>query len=138
MKILSTPKPRDLLFSDVNMNVVSSSPDELVYNEDAINKSLLMIFSTHVNTRPFRRPFGNRGLTALFEPITPTTANLLRESYEIAIKTWEPRISNFVLECIPDFEIQGYYVECTYNVPALNNKSVNFKFNILKEGAVRI
>ena len=121
----------EVIFSDVNPLVVDASPNEFIYNEEALIQSLITIFDTPVKSRPFRRTFGTMLERLLFDPIGVSTAQALSLNMRQAVEQWESRISNFEASVIPDYELQGYYVECTFTVPALNDKTVNFNFNLV-------
>lgn len=132
MNIIQNVRPSTVIYSDVNPRVVTEQAAELSYNEDAIINSLVTIFDTPVKTRPFRRMFGTMLEQLLFEPISESTAKTMRANMELAVAQWETRVSNFTALVIPDYDIQGYYVECSFTIPALNDKPVNFNFNLIK------
>lgn len=122
--------PKIVVFSDINPDVTLDGPFELVYNEDAINKSLETIFSTPKYSRPFRRLFGSNVLNLLFDPIDPLTARMIGQELKDAALTWERRISSVEILVLPDYDNQQYYVEVSYQIPRLGNKMVAYKFNL--------
>lgn len=126
--------PKIVIFSDVNPDVTLDGPFELVYNEDAILKSLETIFTTPIYTRPFRRRFGTRLLNLLFDPIDSITASRIGSELKEAAQYWEKRIDDIKIVCIPDYDNQQYYVEITFIIPKLGNKMVNYKFNLAHQG----
>lgn len=122
--------PNKVIFSDVNPGVLETSPYELVYNEDAINTSLEMIFSTPVKSRPLRRSFGCLADELLFEPLDDTTARRVSKDFQDAVAQWENRITDVSVVMVPDYVNQQYYVSVTYTIPKLNNKVANYTFNV--------
>lgn len=122
--------PSAVVFSDVNPDVVVRSPFELTYNEESISKSLETIFTTPIQSRPFRRSFGSRLSSLLFDPIDTVTSNLIGVELREAAAIWETRISDIEISVLPDIVNQQYFVEMTYRIPKLGNKLANFKFNL--------
>lgn len=122
---------KSIVFKDVNPDVIIESPFELVYNDDALQKSIVAILSTPVGSRPFRRDFGSRVTGLLFDPIDQITASTLASEIDYALSTWEKRISNLKVEVLPDRDTQAFYVSITYTVPSLGNNVQNFKFNLI-------
>ena len=122
--------PQRIVFSDVNCDVLTSSPYELIYNEDAIKKSLETIFATPKFSRVFRRQFGNTLMDLLFNPIDAVTAAMIGSDLREAAYAWEKRITEIVVDVIPDYDNQQYYVEMSYRIPKLGDKMVSYKFNL--------
>lgn len=126
--------PKAVVFSDVNPDVVVLSPFELTYNEESINKSLETIFTTPIRSRVFRRSFGSRLASLLFDPIDTVTSNLIGADLREAAARWETRIDSIEVSVLPDIVNQQYFVELTYRIPKLGNKLANFKFNLASGG----
>lgn len=126
--------PNKVVFSDINPDVSLDGPFELVFNEDAIIKSLETCFTTPKYSRAFRRQFGSRLLHLLFQPMDDITANAIGLELRQVAQEWERRITDISVIVIPDYANQQYYVELTYRIPLLGNKMVNYKFN-LNQGA---
>lgn len=135
MDILSaTKKATTVIFSDVNLDVNTESPLELVYNEDSINKSIVSILGTKKGTRVFRRNFGSHVFDILFDPMDDLTVNRLKREILDAIQNWETRIVMEETIVLPDYPNQQYYIELSYRIPALGNKLVTFTFNLRQGG----
>jgi len=135
VKIMASEKPvleipQQIIFSDVNLDVLSSSPYELVYNEDSIKKSLETIFGTAQFSRVFRRRFGCTVMDLLFDPINAITASMIGNDLRTAAYAWEKRITEITVVVIPDYDNQCYYVDMTYRIPKLGDKMVSYKFNL--------
>lgn len=121
-----------VIYSDINKDLNTVSGYEQVYNEDAINKSIITILTTRKNTRVFRREFGSFLLDTLFEPMDPTTVSMIKNELIQSIKEWEYRIELRKAEVVPDYANQMYYVQLEYVIPALDNKLASFTFNLLQ------
>ena len=131
MQILAaTSTASRIVFSDVNPDVNSESHLELVYNEDAVNKSIVTILGTRKGSRVFRRTFGSYLQDILFDPMDTLTSDRIKREIITAIREWEPRIVLKTAEVIPDYDNQQYYIALEYSIPALNNKSAAFTFNL--------
>lgn len=131
ISILSaTKKASSVIFSDVNLDVNTESSLELVYNEDAINKSIVNILGTRKGSRVFRRRFGSFVNDILFDPMDSTSVSRLKREIIDAIGEWEPRIIMNSAEVLPDYPNQRYFVELNYRIPSLGNKAVTINFNL--------
>lgn len=128
--LAATKNAGSVVFSDVNLDVNSESHLELVFNEDAVNKSIVTILGTRKKTRVFRRNFGSYLLDILFDPMDPITVERIQREIITAIEEWEPRIVLKKTEVLPDYPNQQYYVSIEYQIPALGNKSAAFTFNL--------
>lgn len=124
-----------IVFSDVNLGLNTESQYEVVYDEDSIQKSVTMILGTKVGSRVFRRDFGSYLEDILFDPIDDISIQRIRTELISAIEKWEPRIILADAIVKPDYANEQYYVALNYTIPALNNKSASFIFN-LKHGLV--
>lgn len=129
--LIATRDASKVIFSDVNLDVNVESPFELVYNEDSINKSIITILSTRIGSRVFRRYFGSKIVDLVFEPMDDITVDRIRLGIIDAVGRWENRIKLIKTEVLPDIENQQYFVSLEYLIPALNNKSAVFTFNLL-------
>ena len=135
MEVLSATKKATLIvFSDVNLDVNTESSRELVYNEDAINKSIVTILSTKRGSRVFRRSFGSNLQDVLFDPMDDITVNRIKRELIRAIEQWEPRIILESSEVLPDYANEQYFVELNYKIPALGNRPASFTFNLKSGG----
>lgn len=121
-----------VIYSDVNLYVNHYSQYELVFDETAIQQSLLTIFGTIPGSRIFRPEFGSIVEQLLFEPISMKTANNIESIIRNAVQRWEPRITLSNIVMIPDPVNQNYFVELSYIIPLLGNIRGNLNFSIAK------
>lgn len=126
----ATSNAKSVIFSDVNLDVNQESTHELVYNEDAINKSIVTILSTRKGSRVFRRNFGSYINDILFDPMDQVTVDRIKTELITAIEEWENRVVLKKAIVLPDYPNQQYFVQLEYTIPALDNKSVVFTFNL--------
>ncbi len=120
----------NVVFSDVNLNVNSGSPQEKVFNLDSIQNSIVTILNTRKGSRVFNRRFGSLLEDILFEPMDQSTTNQIKSALLDAIREWEPRVKIQLATVLPDYENQQYYVELVYIVPQLSNSSITLNFNL--------
>jgi phage baseplate assembly protein W len=128
--LTATANASSVIFSDINVDVNSESDLELVYNEDAINKSIITILGTRKGSRVFRRNFGSYLQNVLFDPMDEISVDRVKNELITAIKEWESRIVLKSAQVVPDYPNQQYYVAIEYSIPALGNKSASFTFNL--------
>jgi len=125
----------EIVYSDVNLDLGQASNYELLYNEDAIKRSILNIISTKKGSRPFRRDFGSNIMELLFDPLDNLTAQRLSRYLKRDILAHENRVVLEQVEVIPDFELDAYYVNIVGYMPRLNNRAFSFNFNLNRKVA---
>jgi phage baseplate assembly protein W len=123
-----------VVFSDVNLTLNEESQYEIVYDEDSIQKSVTMIMGTKVGSRVFRRNFGSALEDLLFEPMDDVTVQRIKSELLSSIGKWETRIVLVSAIVKPDYANEQYYVALNYEIPALNNRSASFVFNLSRGG----
>lgn len=121
---------RDIIYSDLNAFLGVANNYELVFNEGAIQNSILNILRTQKGTRPFKRSFGTSLLSLLWEPLNNLTANRIKTEIFEQIRQEEVRIVLEEVEVLVDPELSGYYVRVAGFIPRLDNKSLDFSFNL--------
>ena len=89
------------------------------YDED-IREAVLMILQTDYDERVMRADFGANLSVTLFEPITLTTAALVRHRVEQALVEWEPRIDSVDVTVVPSPPAGRLDITVTYRVRATN------------------
>lgn len=123
----------EIVYSDVNVDLGTTSQYELLYNEDAIRRSLLNILLTVKGSRPFRRSFGSNLMALLFDPLDVVTAKRIRTQLMTDIVRHEPRIILDDVEVIPDYSNDCYYVNVVGRMLRLDNKSLSLNFNLKRK-----
>lgn len=89
------------------------------YEED-VRQSIRIILGTNQGERVMRPEFGASLRALAFEPITATTAALVRHRVEEALITWEPRIDNVTVTVRAEPPLGRLLVEIRYRVRATN------------------
>jgi uncharacterized protein len=106
------------------------------YDED-VEQAILIILGTDPGERVMRPDFG-AGLSAfVFEPMTPTTLEALRQRVQEALVDWEPRIDveRVTVTAVPD--AGKVIIEMSYRVRATNaHRNLVYPF-YLEEGSAR-
>jgi uncharacterized protein len=90
------------------------------YEQD-VEQAIRIILATNRHERPMRPDFGAGLDDFVFEPLSTTTAALVRQRVEEALVTWEPRIDRIEVGVRPvrpgDRELR---IEVGYRVRATN------------------
>jgi phage baseplate assembly protein W len=81
-----------LVTSDLQWQPVLGSPGELVYGDDELEQSLLIVLKTVMGSVPGRPEFGSKLLDFIDEPVTTVAPGIVREVFR-AVKASEPRIT---------------------------------------------
>lgn len=94
---------------------------ELVFDINAIAKSIYVLLKTTVRTVPFRRSYGSYLAYYLQQPVSSGTAAEIRASLISTLTRWEPRvrINQQSTTVVPTFDNTGYDVTISYFVPSL-------------------
>lgn len=121
------------IFSDPNLFVNIDNNNELVYDEYAINQSILTILGTTRGSRLFRPDFGASLYAMLFEPMTDASASKIRNAIIVAIENWETRITLTNSSVVPSYSEQTYYVTLNYIIPQLQDRAASFAFSLVKQ-----
>lgn len=72
-----------------------------------IAQSIRLILLTYPGERPLRPDFGSRARSFLFEPMTRTRCELLRQEVFAALVKWEPRIELLAVEVTTERRAAG-------------------------------
>jgi phage baseplate assembly protein W len=101
------------LYSDLDLRFTpqpSTGDVSMSYDEQSVIRSVKNLLLT----RPFERPFyptvGSQIDNLLFEPVTPLTANLIRDEVIRTITNWEPRVKIATLDIVANPDQNGYSI----------------------------
>ena len=89
------------------------------YEED-IRQAVRIILETDYEERVMRPDFGANLTATVFDPITTTTAALLRHRVELALVEWEPRIDSVSVDVFPKPTAGRFDVAVAYRVRVTN------------------
>ena len=94
---------------------------EIVAYEEYIRQAIIIILMTDRNERVMRPDFGAGLNSFVFEPISETTMQLIRQRVEESLIDWEPRIIVEEVKVTADRNEDGkLLIEVTYRVRATN------------------
>lgn len=107
----------------------------LVTGSEDIEQSIRIILSTRQGERVMRPTFGCRANELLFEPRSATTASLLQQYVQEALRMWEPRIEVTSIRVDNDRANQGALLaEIEYEIKATHDtRSIVYPFYIADE-----
>lgn len=119
-----------LLYSDITYSNVKY-PETMLADERAVVQNVLAIFETTPNSKWFRPRIGTDVQSEIFEPHDQITADSIKRKLETALPAnGEFRMRFQVVEVIPDYENQQYYVNLMYDIPTLGLTSRQIEFNL--------
>jgi hypothetical protein len=94
---------------------------EIIAYEEDIRQAIIIILMTDRGERVMRPDFGAGLNTFVFEPISQTTMQLIRQRVEESLIDWEPRIIVEEVKVTADRNEDGkLLIEVTYRVRATN------------------
>ena len=85
-------------------------------NESAIKRSIRNIVQTIPSERFFQPYFGSEIKNSLFEFVDFGSASLLEKQIEVAIKNFEPRVENPVIEVSPTPDGNAFEIDIKYRI----------------------
>ena len=107
----------------------------VAYEED-IQQAIRIILGTNQGERVMRPEFGAGLNTFVFEPVSPTTMQLIRKRVEDALIDWEPRIDVLQVKVGSDeSEYNKLLIDVEYRVRATNTLANLVYPFYLQEGA---
>ena len=109
-----------ILYSDLDlMFKIHPVKKDLVRstNEQAIIRSVKNLVLTNHYERPFQAGVGSNVRKMLFEPITSMTANYLQKEIDQVIRTFEPRVTNLMVDvqALPDIGAMNVIIQFYIN-----------------------
>ena len=88
----------------------------ILKNESAIKRSIRNIVQTIPSERFFQPYFGSEIKNSLFEFVDFGSASLLEKQIEVAIKNFEPRVENPVIEVSPTPDGNAFEIDIKYRI----------------------
>ena len=82
----------------------------------AIKQSVKNLVLSRITERPFQPQIGSQVYNILFDNIIPETAITLRTSIENVINTFEPRAVIRSVDCIADYDNNGFNVGIVFSL----------------------
>jgi phage baseplate assembly protein W len=101
------------IYSDLDLRFISQPGTKDVsfsYDEQAVIRSVKNLLLTKPFERLWQPNLGSQIDNLLFEPITPLTANLIKDEVNRTITNWEPRVQ------IASIDVVAYPSQNGYNI----------------------
>ena len=120
-----------LSFKDININFKKHPvTGDLVVSKDAsaIKQAIVNLLLTNRGERLMNPEYGSDIRSFLFEPLDYGTCAELEQSIKYCIDEYEPRITIEDLDCIPNFDDNGFDVEMTYSIRGSDNPPTTVDF----------
>ena len=116
----------DNIYSDLDFRLrkLTSGDISQVFDEAAINQSLLSLFNTYRGERFFNPTYGSRLPFLLFEPFDALTARNIVEDIQTSTLVWEPRIEITDLDIDLDYDKQIYTITIVYKIKSTTDIGV--------------
>lgn len=107
-----------LIYSDLDPNLTKAWNQDVTASRGsiAVKNSLIGIVTTRKGTRPFDSNFGCEIDDQLFENINPLTAESVKTSITSAIRAYEPRVYNVIVDVIPEYDTNAITVTIYYSI----------------------
>ena len=99
---------------------------------DAVKRSVRNLINTNFYERPFHPEIGSDIRATLFEPVSPSTANLLARHVEDCITNFEPRVrlARDGVSVNPNFDDNQYEVTIEFYIENSPSELVDMSFNL--------
>ncbi len=118
-------------FKDINISLKKHPvTGDLVVSKDAsaIKQAISNLLLTNTGERLFQPKYGSNIRSYLFEPLDYGTAMAIEKSVRNSIDRFEPRVVVLEIECIPNYDENGFDVEMTYEIRGSNNPPTAVEF----------
>ena len=104
--------------------------DDIVQVKDksAIAQAIKSLFLTRKGERPFKPNFGSGLQKALFEPLDYGSAVLIKNEINTSLSIYEPRIVVRKINCLVDYNNNGYDIELEYKIKGRTDRPVAIEF----------
>jgi len=104
--------------------------DDIVQVKDksAIAQAIKSLLLTRKGERPFKPNFGSGLQKALFEPLDYGSAVLIKNEINTSLSIYEPRIVVRKINCLVDYNNNGYDIELEYKIKGRTDRPVAIEF----------
>ena len=106
-------------YKDLNLNFSLNQGTKDVAKKtdiEAVKQSVLNLILTKHYERPFHPEIGSNVTAALFETMSPVSANILTKQIKDVIENFEPRARLVGIRSIPDFDRNAYSMSLEFYV----------------------
>ena len=84
--------------------------------DSSIKQSVKNLVLSRLGERPFQPNIGTQVYNYLFDNIMPQTSTALKTTIENVINTFEPRVVLDNVECVGDYDNNGYVISITFTL----------------------
>ncbi|NUN12899.1 MAG: GPW/gp25 family protein [Myxococcales bacterium] len=111
----------------------------LAVDEEDIQQSLKILFTTHPGERFFHPKYGVDLRALLFEPLTTTMTTLVQDNIRTAVLLYEPRIRILSLKLDTSTQFEGFLaIDLAYEIRATNSRyNLVYPFSVSDANEVR-
>jgi len=117
---------KDISFSFDPHPITKDLP--VIINERAITRSVRNLVETILTERPFNPDLGSNIRKMLFENVTIPTSIEIKDQIENSILSFEPRISNLIVDVKPFPDDNTFEVDIKYDIRGLDVGTQIFSF----------
>ena len=117
---------KDISFSFDPHPITKDLP--VIINERAITRSVRNLVETILTERPFNPDLGSNIRKMLFENVTIPTSIEIKDQIENSILSFEPRVSNLVVDVKPFPDDNTFEVDIKYDIRGLDVGTQIFSF----------
>ena len=107
------------IYSDLDLRFKpqpGSKDISISYDDQAVIRSIRNLLLTKPYERLWNPELGSDIDGLLFEPISPLTANLLRDEIIRTINNWEPRAKISSIDIVPYIDQNGYNISLSFYI----------------------
>ena len=107
------------IYSDLDLRFKpqpGSKDISISYDDQAVIRSIRNLLLTKPYERLWNPELGSDIDGLLFEPISPLTANLLRDEIIRTINNWEPRAKIASIDIVPYIDQNGYNISLSFYI----------------------
>jgi len=118
-RINKMPITKKRFYSDIDLRFTTQPATKdiaLSYDEQSVIRSIKNLLLTKPYERLFQPTLGSNIDNLLFEPITPLTANLLRDEITRTINNFEPRATIASIDVVDYADQNGYQVSLFFYI----------------------
>ena len=120
-----------LSFKDLNITFKKHPvTNDVVVSRDAsaIKQAILSVLLTNKGERLMNPQYGSDIRRYLFEPLDYGTSYQIKENIRFSLDKFEPRIVISNINCVPNFDDNGFDVDLTYTIRGTDEPPVTIEF----------
>lgn len=117
-------------FSKKGKDLLGTKDIPVLSNDAAVKESIINLLSTNIGARIMNPLYGVNIEKYLFEPFDDITSNSIKYEIQNGIERFEDRVTDLLIEIIPNEMMLSYEVNIDYTVVYTNTSdTIQLKFN---------